>query len=61
MRVGSRDCSKKLKNEKIPPKIEIFEVINFKNSNFNKKLDLLWWIQKILLLSEIEESTCERE
>jgi hypothetical protein len=33
----------------------------FKNSNFNKKLDLLPWVQKNLLPSKIKESTCERE
>jgi hypothetical protein len=33
----------------------------FKNSNFSKKLDLLPWVQKNLLPSEIKESTCERE
>jgi hypothetical protein len=33
----------------------------FKNSNFSKNLDLLPWIQKNLLPSEIKESTCERE
>jgi hypothetical protein len=32
-----------------------------KNSNFSKKLDLLPWVQKNLLPSEIKESTCERE
>jgi hypothetical protein len=33
----------------------------FKNSNFSKNLDLLPWVQKNLLPSEIKESTCERE
>jgi hypothetical protein len=33
----------------------------FKNSNFSKNLDLLPWIQKNLLPSEIKESTYERE
>jgi hypothetical protein len=32
-----------------------------KNSNFRKNLDLLPWVQKNLLPSEIKESTCERE
>jgi hypothetical protein len=32
-----------------------------KNSNFSKKLDLLPWVQKNLLPSEIKESTYERE
>jgi hypothetical protein len=32
-----------------------------KNSNFGKNLDLLSWVQKNLLPSEIKESTCERE
>jgi hypothetical protein len=32
-----------------------------KNSNFSKNLDLLPWVQKNLLPSEIKESTCERE
>jgi hypothetical protein len=32
-----------------------------KNSNFSKKLDLLPWVQKNLLPSEIKERTCERE
>jgi hypothetical protein len=32
-----------------------------KNSNFSKKLDLLPWVQKNLLPSEIKESMCERE
>jgi hypothetical protein len=33
----------------------------FFNSNFSENLDLLPWVQKSLLLSQIEESTCERE
>jgi hypothetical protein len=33
----------------------------FKNSNFSENLDLLPWVQKNLLPSEIKESTCERE
>jgi hypothetical protein len=33
----------------------------FKNSNFSKNLDLLPWVQKNLLPSKIQESTCERE
>jgi hypothetical protein len=33
----------------------------FKNSNFSKNWDLLPWVQKNLLPSEIKESTCERE
>jgi hypothetical protein len=36
-------------------------VFLLKNSNFSKNLDLLPWIQKNLLPSEIKESTCERE
>jgi lauroyl/myristoyl acyltransferase len=32
-----------------------------KNSKFSKNLDLLPWVQKNLLPSKIEESTCERE
>jgi hypothetical protein len=32
----------------------------FLKSNFRKKLDLLLWVQKNLLPSEIKESTCER-
>jgi hypothetical protein len=32
-----------------------------KNSSFSKNLDLLPWVQKNLLPSEIKESTCERE
>jgi hypothetical protein len=32
-----------------------------KNSNFSRKLDLLPWVQKNLLPSEIKESTYERE
>jgi hypothetical protein len=32
-----------------------------KNSNFSKNLDLLPWVQKNLLPSEIKESTCKRE
>jgi hypothetical protein len=32
-----------------------------KDSNFSKNLDLLPWVQKNLLPSEIKESTCERE
>jgi hypothetical protein len=58
---GSRDCSKKSKNEKNWPKIEFFADVYFKNSNFSENLDLLPWVQKSLLLSQIEESTCERE
>jgi hypothetical protein len=30
-----------------------------KNSNFSENWDLLPWVQKSLLPSEIEESTCE--
>jgi hypothetical protein len=33
----------------------------FKNSIFGEIYDLLPWVQKSLLLSEIEESTYERE
>jgi hypothetical protein len=33
----------------------------FKNYNFSKNLDLLPWVQKNLLPSEIKESTYERE
>jgi hypothetical protein len=33
----------------------------FTNSNFSKNLDLLPWVQKNLLPSNIQESTCERE
>jgi hypothetical protein len=33
----------------------------FKNTNFSKNLDLLPWVQKNLLPSEIKESTYERE
>jgi hypothetical protein len=33
----------------------------FKNSNFSENWDLLPWVQKNLLRSEIKESTCERE
>ena len=43
------------------PKIKTFTNVNFKNSNFNKNYDLLPWIQKSLLPSEIEESTYEKE
>jgi hypothetical protein len=32
-----------------------------KKYNFSQNLDLLPWIQKNLLPSEIKESTCERE
>jgi hypothetical protein len=32
-----------------------------KNSNFSENWDLLPWVQKNLLPSEIKESTCERE
>jgi hypothetical protein len=32
-----------------------------KDSNFSKNLDLLPWVQKNILPSEIKESTCERE
>jgi hypothetical protein len=32
-----------------------------KNCNFSQNLDLLLWVQKNLLPSEIKESTCERE
>jgi hypothetical protein len=32
-----------------------------KNSNFSKNWDLLPWVQKNLLPSEIKESMCERE
>jgi hypothetical protein len=60
-RVGSRDCSKKSKNKTIPPQIEVFADVYFKNSNFSENLDLLPWVQKSLLLLEIEESACERE
>jgi hypothetical protein len=60
-RVGSRDCRKKSKNRKKSPKIESFIDVNSKNSNFSENYDLLPWVQKSLLLLEIEESTCERE
>jgi hypothetical protein len=33
----------------------------FKNSNFSENWDLLPWVQKNLLPSEIKESTYERE
>jgi hypothetical protein len=33
----------------------------FKKSNFSENWDLLPWVQKNLLPSEIKESTCERE
>jgi hypothetical protein len=33
----------------------------FKNSNFSENWDLLLWVQKNLLPSEIKESTSERE
>jgi hypothetical protein len=36
-------------------------MVLFKNSNFSENLDLLPWVQKNLLPSEIKESTCERE
>jgi hypothetical protein len=32
-----------------------------KNSNFSENLDLLLWVQKSLLLSQIQESMYERE
>jgi hypothetical protein len=32
-----------------------------KNCNFSQNLDLLPWVQKNLLPSEIKESMCERE
>jgi hypothetical protein len=60
-RAGSRDCSKKSKNEKNPPKIEIFADVNIKNSNFSENLDSLPWIQKSLLQSKNEESMCVGE
>jgi hypothetical protein len=58
---GSRDCRKKSKNRLISPKIENFIDISFKNSNFSENYDLLPWVQKSLLPSEIEESTYERQ
>jgi hypothetical protein len=60
-RAGSRDCRKKSKNRQISPKIENFTDVNFQNSNFSENYDLLPWVQKSLLPSEIEESTCVRE
>jgi hypothetical protein len=60
-RTGSRDCRKKSKNRNFSPKIKNFTDVNFKNSNFSENYDLLPWVQKSLLPSEIEESTCERE
>jgi hypothetical protein len=33
----------------------------FKNSNFSENWDLLPWVQKNLLPSEIKKSMCERE
>jgi hypothetical protein len=33
----------------------------FEKSNFSENWDLLPWVQKNLLPSEIKESTCERE
>jgi hypothetical protein len=50
-RRGSRDCRKNSKNRLISPKIEIFSNVNFNNSNFSKKWDLLLWVQKSLLPS----------
>jgi hypothetical protein len=60
-RAGSMDSRKKSKNRLISPKIEKFTYVNFKNSNFSENYDLLPWVQKSLLPSEIEESTYERE
>jgi hypothetical protein len=45
----------------ISPKITKNSDVNLKNSNFSKNWDLLPWVQKSLLPSEIEESTCEGE
>jgi hypothetical protein len=59
--VGSRDCHKKSRNKKIPPKIDSFTNGFFKKCNFSENSDLLPWVQNSLLLSQIQESTCERE
>jgi predicted metal-dependent hydrolase len=36
-------------------------MFRLKNSNFSENWDLLPWVQKNLLPSEIKESACERE
>jgi hypothetical protein len=47
--------------DKFHQKLNFFLMFLFLKSNFSKNLDLLPWVQKNLLPSEIKESTCERE
>jgi hypothetical protein len=61
LRAGSRNYYQNFINIGILLKIEILMTDFFKNSIFGENYDLLSWIQKSLLLSEIEESTYERE
>jgi hypothetical protein len=58
---GSRNYCQNFINIGILLKIEILMTDFFKNSIFGENYDLLLWVQKSLLLSEIEESTYERE
>jgi hypothetical protein len=46
--------------KKIDQKYKFLQMFFF-NSNFSENLDLLPWIQKSLLLSQIQESMCVRE
>jgi hypothetical protein len=61
LRAGSRNYCQNFINIGILLKIEILMTDFFKNSIFGENYDLLLWVQKNLLLSEIEESTYERE
>ena len=61
LRAGSKNYCHNFINIGIPLKIEILMADFFKNSIFGENYDLLPWIQKNLLLSEIEESMYERE
>jgi hypothetical protein len=58
---GSRNYCQNFINIGILLKIEILMTDFFKNSIFGENYDLLLWVQKSLLLSEIEESTYEKE
>jgi hypothetical protein len=49
------------KKDKFHQKQKFFSDVNLKKSNFSETWDLLPWIQKSLLPSKIEESTCDKE
>jgi hypothetical protein len=61
LRAGSRNYCQNFINIGIPLKIEILMANFLKNYIFGENYNLLSWIQKSLLSSEIEESTYERK